>query len=302
MGRPASKVLAALLLFSAALVASPAQAQVAVFQPSDYGKTNLPLRESLGPNVGRIEKERNVFEPIGRLAENDPLRAASRAIGRLDVLTRSGELESISVCTASIVGKNLALTNYHCIPGFGGKVEKASILIDYLEKDAPEAIRLAVSPEPIAADQKLDYALLRVLDPVPAELKPLEFQPRQTSSRDRLVIVHHPAGQVKVMTQFQCFVHEKPSSQPEFVRHVCDTLGGSSGGILFDASLAPVALHHTGGLNENDPASFNEATTLLAIVQRHPDLLPSAGTSAETAADPDPKPKDGPDLNRLIGQ
>jgi hypothetical protein len=265
------------------------QAQVAAgFLPSDYGKTDLPLRESFGYALPEISKKGDIFEPIGRLPEADPIRRQSRAVVRLDVLTKSGDTESMSVCTASVVAKDVVMTNYHCIPGFSGRVEKASILVDYLEKDAPGSVRLNVSPEPIAADEKLDYALVRVLDPLPADIKPLELRRRSPSSRDRLLIVHHPAGQVKVMTQFQCFVHEKPSSQPEFVRHICDTRGGSSGGVLFQPDMTPIALHHTGGLSPTDPASFNQATALVAIAERHPDLLalaPGEGVAAVPVAD-----------------
>jgi hypothetical protein len=115
------------------------------------------------------------------------------------------------------------------------------------------------------------------------------------------------------MTQFKCFAHDKPPSSPDVVRHVCDTLGGSSGGVLFDAGLAPVALHHTGGLNKNDPASFNQATALAAIAARHPDLLDLAedggtGDEAQAPADPgarsdaQPRQGGGSDLNVLMGR
>src|SRR5207248_3116009 len=50
------------------------------------------------------------------------------------------------------------------------------------------------------------------------------------------------------------------------LQHQCDTLGGSSGALVFDnRDYSIVGLHRKAGLINGDPTSFNQATDALAI-------------------------------------
>ncbi len=96
------------------------------------------------------------------------------------------------------------------------------------------------------------------------------------------------------MSRFRCFALKEQGEGPD-LRHRCDTLGGSSGSLMFDASVAGVALHKEGGLDPKDPSSFNAATRLSAILGRSRILSEIAArqgrpAAATAAADPAPPP------------
>nr|WP_232372098.1 serine protease [Acuticoccus mangrovi] len=188
-----------------------------------------------------------------------------------------------STCTATIVAPTLILTNHHCVPG-RHKILKASILINYEEEDDPDAIRLEVETEPAATSGEMDFSFVRIKEPLPDGVQPLPFTPEEVSPGSRLIMIHHPAGRPKMMTQFDCRAHNKQSGQAFELRHVCDTLPGSSGGLLVNSALRPVGLHHTGGLRENDPESYNTATRMTAIREALESLTQPTGSATATPA------------------
>ncbi|MGL4239830.1 MAG: trypsin-like serine protease, partial [Beijerinckiaceae bacterium] len=114
---------------------SSALAQASGFNPSDYGKARLPVRQSTGDAATYIDANKGAFEPISELNPRDPLALRARPIGRIDIVLRnrsSGE-ESGATCTGSLVAGDLVLTNHHCLPVDGeNEPVKASILMDYL--------------------------------------------------------------------------------------------------------------------------------------------------------------------------
>ncbi|XWN33240.1 MAG: trypsin-like peptidase domain-containing protein [Devosia sp.] len=275
------------VLIAASIAATPAAADPTLFPGSDYGEVNLRLRESIGPAVMTILTAGHIFERVGRLPPDDVIRVAAGPVVRLDRLVETqvgGQTRTAtSTCTATIVGPELVLTNHHCIPG-SETVLKASILIDYEDPDDPDAIRVPIETTPVKADAQLDYALVRITGALPEHVKPLKFEPVEASPGTRLVIIHHPAGRPKMMTQYQCRAHETNSSREFELRHVCDTLPGSSGALIINSAMQPVGLHHTGGLNENDPESYNVATRLTAVRNA---VLEASGATPKT---PDPTP------------
>lgn len=248
---------------------------------SDYGRIDLPLRQSLGSAVEAVVTQGNVFEPIKYLRDDDPLARAARSVARLDVLI-PGKPEQLATCTATLISARHAISNHHCI---ARGVAKASIVIDYLEQSDRGATRLSLATEPVEANAVLDYAILELRDPVPAGIEPIRLAAREVPPRHRLRIVHHPAGRPKVMTQFRCSAAASTVAGQPLVRHTCDTLPGSSGALLLDHDNFGVALHHTGGLMKNDPDSFNSATSVAALARESPiiaDLI-AASASASNA-------------------
>ena len=268
------------------MAGAPAMAEPAMtFDPKDFGKVDIPLRESIGPAVSAAFARNNVYEPIGGLVDGDPLRRKARAVVRLDILMRDGSGKEFgSTCTAWLVAPELLLTNNHCIPGVEGTAQRAIALFDYLRQDPAGTTQVPVDVTPLANDAELDYALVRMNGPAPSGVEPLGVSPREVGPGERLMLIHHPLGQPKMMTRFQCFVHPGMPPHEVYVPHVCDTEPGTSGAPVFDAAGVPVALHHRGGLNPNDANSFNLATAMHAVMERHPDLL-VAGAAGTGSAD-----------------
>ncbi|MGL4241544.1 MAG: trypsin-like serine peptidase, partial [Beijerinckiaceae bacterium] len=98
-----------------------------------------------------------------------------------------------------------------------------------------------------------------------------------------LIVIHHPLGRPKMMSRFRCFgVRNQP--QDANFRHRCDTLGGSSGSLLFTTGGEVVALHKEGGLDPKDPSSFNTATRFSALLQSSDALRARAAGGRPPAA------------------
>lgn len=298
-----------------ALHSGSASAQVTRFPPEDFGKVVLPHRETTGAAVNYIKQNGNAFEPIAQLREDSPIRKISRAIGRLDMLVENGNEKYVTNCTGGVVARDLILTNYHCIPGFEGKVTRALFLVDYLTADGKGAFHLELDTQPVEADATLDFALIRLKGKLPDDMPILALETRRPLVKERLVLVHHPAGLVKMMTQFRCIVSSQTPEEGTAIRHLCDTQPGSSGAILFDEELGAIAIHHSGGLTENDPDSFNEGTITQALLAKATTQLQkvgvsSAGSSSNGSSEPAQLKTTPPErqddaagrINKILGQ
>ena len=262
-----------------ALASSASQsADVPLFSPDAYGKSVLPLNESLGDSADTIRKQGNIFEPMSQLRKDSPLRVRARAIGRLDLLVENNGKRALVTCTASIVSQQLLLTNHHCIPGKNGKIVKASLLLDYEKSDGSGTTRLDVEPSSVEGDANLDYSLARLKSPVPAGIKPLTFGDLSVKPRQQLLMIHHPAGQIKKMSRFKCRASKSTLIKGPYLRHICESLPGSSGGILFNTTTGAVGLHHSGGLDKNNPDSFNKGTLLTLLLSKSSTLKSISGS------------------------
>jgi V8-like Glu-specific endopeptidase len=262
-------VLAALVAFAVAASLSGARAQATGFNPADYGKARLPVRQSTGDAATYIDTNKGAFEPIGELNPRDPLALRARPVGRIDIVMRnrsSGE-ETGATCTGSLVAGDLVLTNHHCLPIDGeNEPVKASILMDYLNLEGAGSRRFELDVRPVEASAALDYALTRVEGRPASTYGTVQLRLGRYSDGQSLMVFHHPLGRPKMMSRFRCLGVRNQPQDAEF-RHRCDTLGGSSGSLLFTTAGEVVALHKEGGLDPKDPSSFNTATRFSALLQ-----------------------------------
>jgi hypothetical protein len=261
-----------------------ASAQVAVFAADDYGQTDLVLRESTGNASAYIAAQDGAFEPIRELPGDDPIRRLARAIGRLDLLEQSPDgTRGLVTCTGAILPGGWVLTNHHCIPSdSANKLLAASILTGYLVQGDSSAKRYTLSVAPQDWQDVLDYSLVRMQE-IPTDIPPLRLEDVAVDPGAPLLVIHHPLGRPKVMTRFRCFALRDQADGP-ILRHRCDTQPGSSGSILFDRDMRPVALHHSGGMTANDDASFNKSTRITAILHASELLRDIVGTDPTAGA------------------
>jgi hypothetical protein len=271
--RPIPRVRAALLALSAGLwlaagaATAPARAQVAGFDPADYGRARLPARQTTGDVAAYVEQNKGAFEPIAEFDPKDPLAVMARPIGRLDVILTGGPKPVGASCTAALLPGDLILTNHHCLPQSGDlRPSKASIVMDYLTLDGAGAKRFEVEAKPVEFDARLDYAVARVAGRPAATYGTVRLSGEAVTGNRSLLVIHHPLGRPKVMSRFRCFALKEQPAGPD-LRHRCDTLGGSSGSLMFDGAVGAVALHKEGGLDPRDTTSFNNATRLAAILK-----------------------------------
>ncbi|WP_300434465.1 serine protease [uncultured Mameliella sp.] len=278
------------LTLALSLAAVSAQAQVATFSADDYGKTDLVFLESTGNASAYIAAQDGAFEPIRELPADDPIRRLAQAIGRVDLLEQNDRGgRDLVTCTGAILPGGWVLTNHHCIPEDGPhRLLAASILTGYLLQGAKDTQRYTLSIDPADWHSVLDFSLVRMID-LPQDILPLLIEDVTVDPGDPLMVIHHPLGRPQVMTRFRCFALREQDSGP-ILRHRCDTQPGSSGSILFDRELHPVALHHSGGMTANDDHSFNKSTRLSAILAQS-DLLREI-TGAAPSAPPATPPAD----------
>lgn len=272
----------------------PAAGQSVGFDPADYGRAQLPLRQTTGDAAAYVDQNKGAFEPISELDPKDGLAALARPIGRVDIVlrnARTGQQVGAS-CTGTLLPGDYVLTNHHCLPQGGELVPaKASILMDYLTLDGKGSRRFEIDPKPVEFDARLDYALVRVAGNPTAAYGAARLSGEAVPGNRSMLVIHHPLGRPKVMSRFRCFALKDQAEGPD-LRHRCDTLGGSSGSLMFDASVAGVALHKEGGLDPKDTTSFNNATRLTALLERSPILARIAAAQGRpvAAADPAPRP------------
>lgn len=270
--------------------AGPARAQSVGFDPADYGRAQLPLRQTTGDAAAYVDQNKGAFEPIAELDPKDGLAALARPIGRVDIVLRntsSGQQVGAS-CTGTLLPGDYVLTNHHCLPQSGELTPvKASILMDYLTLDGKGSRRFEIDPKPVEYDARLDYALARVAGNPTAVYGAARLSGEAVPGNRSMLVIHHPLGRPKVMSRFRCFALKDQAEGPD-LRHRCDTLGGSSGSLMFDASVAGIALHKEGGLDPKDTTSFNNATRLSAILGRSPVLSRIAAAQGRPVAATDP--------------
>ena len=266
-------------------LAPMARAQVAVFDPDDYGKADLPLHESTGDAKAFIAAQEGVFEPIRELPADDLIRRISSAVGRIDLLNQAPDgRRSLVTCTGALLPLGWVVTNHHCIPEEGDrKLLSASILLGYLVQGGEGAQRYPLSVDPADWHDVLDFSLVRLLEPPDPRFATLVLRHVAVDPGDPLIVVHHPLGRPQVMTRFRCFTAREQADGP-MLRHRCDTLPGSSGSILFTREMQPVALHHSGGMTANDAKSFNESTLFSAILGQSELLRELSGAEGGTSA------------------
>ncbi len=284
-----------------AATAAPACAQGLMEFPADnFGKVNKAYTES-SQNQAVLEVlmgKTDVFETIWDLAETDVFRRTGRSVGMLDLLVEyPGGRRANATCTATRIAADKLLTNYHCIPGRDIEVIDAKVRFGFLDRiDAPGEV-FRVSLAPLDDNRALDYAVIKLLDPVPESKYPvLEISPRDASDRESLFLIHHPAGQPQRLTRIRCQAGRPARDDADRLVHHCDTLGGSSGtAILAINDRALVGLHHSGVPDPVRP--FNLGTPAPRLIEASGVLASVMGVGV-TPPPSDPPPGAAPDGQR----
>jgi len=264
--------IAGFYLFTALFVAAVSADELG-FSPRDFGKLLLVPNQTTGGHADLMAaQDGGAFEPISEFNLNDRYRKFASPIARLDMLSvdENGK-EHFGVCTANLIAPDVLLTNYHCIPGMDSnlKVIRSIALFDFLREDQAESPTFEVDITPIAADYDLDFALLRVAGNPGDQFGFFQLAPHGVSANQSLFLIHHPAGLPKRLTRFRCKAYAPEPYANVTFRHRCDTLGGSSGSLLFNLDFEVVALHNKGGLNNNSTTSFNSGISMFSLAE-HP--------------------------------
>lgn len=249
------------------------------------------------------------FEPLEEYPANYFWRRYERSAGLLDLAFKSHKsgIVSNAGCTASIIAKTYLLTANHCIDQAGYDLAGVEFHIGFLNEDGAGR-RFPVSKTPIEFSKQLDYAVLEVdfgtelaggdisqgMKAVPTplgeyerpEIEPVRLSNYTPDENERLFIVHHPMKEPMVVTSHTCLsltnpddVAEAPTGTNENVdwgnrpqmsiRHLCDTLIGSSGAPVMTLDRNAVVAIHTDGTTARKATrrNANRATRIDRIAE-----------------------------------
>ena len=149
------------------------------------------------------------------------------------------------VCTGFLLGRDLLLTNQHCI---SNGAEAATAVVEF-GVDSAGAVPVSFRVTKVeAVNEPLDYSLLRLSGDA-SKFGRLFVGPAATFALP-LVVVQHPQGlPKKVAFPPNCSVGSTSvagvNDQLNDFGHSCDTLGGSSGSPVVEATDGTVVgLHH----------------------------------------------------------
>ena len=265
------------------------------FPESSFGQLLLVPNQSTGGNDAVMAAQKGgAFEPISEFNADDRYRQFGAPIARLDMLLEDENGDRfVSTCTANLIAKDVLLTNYHCIPGMEKDVNvlRSIAVFDYLREDQTESPQYEVDITPIAANYDKDFALLRVAGNPGDKFGYFELQPQKAKANQSLFIIHHPAGMPKRLTRFRCKAYAPEPYAQIYFRHRCDTLGGSSGSLVFNLNFEVVALHNQGGLTQDSRTSFNRGISIFSLMENEEFamLIPKSG-GGDVAPDTPPAP------------
>jgi V8-like Glu-specific endopeptidase len=261
------------------------------------------FRAEDNPEAGVQEKIINQanFVKINSLAKDNPVYDLSRKVGQL-LFSPAGEDGVGGICTGSLVGHDLFLTNHHCVadakPG-----DKYYVAMENLSglNSMPEGSFTSVTSI-VRVDAYLDFALLQLNAPLGLKYGWLEIERNPAAIRavKKVMIIQHPQGRPKEVVLEDTDVVRHVG---KFIHYIADTEGGSSGSPVIELSgNRIIGLHHVGTKTYNEAVRIDVIAELLSIYL--PDAsedtaatpaVSSSGESAQNsspAASPAKKPKD----------
>jgi V8-like Glu-specific endopeptidase len=276
---PLSRALFFLLIITATpLFNSFVLAEEIGFPEHYYGMLNYPLNQAT--QSGRFLElqtktfgESNTFELLDRIPKTDKFRIAAEPIGRLAIkkVYRNG-LKIVDSCTASVISKAYLITNYHCIPGTSPEatITDAQLELNFYSETMAQTDRvvIAVNPIPKDSDSVLDYSVLQLEDTVGDNFVLPTIRFREPIAGETLYMIHHPFGQAKRLSAYNCRVTTENAVDKSNLFHWCDSLPGSSGALLFSATDdSVVGIHYAEGVGKNIATMFSEVFKKSAIIQ-----------------------------------
>lgn len=245
------------------------------------------------------------------LAADDPRQPIARASGRIDYSDGGGSYR----CSATLIAADLLATNHHCAPDAAA----AATVRFRAETETGGAGTLSFRcPELVFTDCGHDVSVLRCErepygDRLPGELygwAPIALDP--PAAGDRIDVIHtncdyrdqgdpwctpvklvSPGRVSRYGAECITFSGERTCgncrSEVPHARHDADTLGGSSGGGVFDAaSHALIGLNWGGVVAPDDTGGHNFFASLGDLVDRNPQAAAVLRPLAEVAPEPEP--------------
>lgn len=203
------------------------------FIPANIGQSTFPFKGG-----------RNIFGKDDRIPMNSAKYPWS-AIGRIEVPIDD---KSINICTGTLIGKNVVVTNAHCVLDektkqvTTNKIRFRPNLIDGQAPAAAFATKIVPGTTDPQRDRGNDWALLVLDQPLGETYGWLDFVVADLSDLDsikgEIILAGYSSDFPKDNPAETAGVHKGCSirgfvPQPGVVSHDCDMMAGASGGPMF---------------------------------------------------------------------
>ena len=260
-----------------------------LFPVTEWGKARMALPQSASHLESLFQVSDENFEPIVAFSSQSPFRIIAPSVGRLEIKARDqfGRI-GVEVCTASLISRDLALTNNHCIPGTGElSLLEAQLRMGYLSDRDQPGNTYSVSLIPVESNATLDYSIIKVYG-IPADKYGLiALGPKTILPKEDLFIIHHPLGKPLQLTRKDCRAVSWEADNINNINHRCDTIDGSSGAPIFSLiTRKMVGIHFQGGMGTTQD-SYNSGKRLDKIIERSPALRNLLRQQSQTMVLPD---------------
>lgn len=283
--------LLSLVLLFAGASADRSHAQLAEYSGGSIHDLDPAARQATGNRILEQILQSNDMQPVSELSVHDALRKRARPVGRLALQIKGGK---VAYCTASVIDKNLIITNHHCVPG-QGDVEAAVLWMGYVVPRSRKGVKqYKVNLKPVEASKALDYAILRVNGAPGDEWGKISFSKETPLDGQSLFVVHHPGGFAQHISRGRCQT-SAPAIDGDDILHVCDTLGGSSGAPIFDNNTRKVVGLHYSAVGLRDLNAGKRLARIAETSKIISGLLPTALT-------PQSKDKTNAELDAMRAQ
>lgn len=249
--------------------------------PWKYVVTTQSMVARDNEKVGSIA----AYEPAQRLLDLPELAPKLRAVGRFEIRrkdTATGALWA-DFCTAWLVDRAIAITNHHCVVDTpNNKLLQGRVRFGTFGPDTPGQVFLV--DKIIEDNATYDFALLHLTGAPGDKFGVIKLDIREALADEPLAVVGHPAAHPLMIQRANCYGWH-PAAVGDDLQHHCDTLGGSSGSLIFaqkDGRI--VGLHYAA---PDYVVSYNLAKQLTVLVQNSPILerLYRASITAQTKAE-----------------
>jgi V8-like Glu-specific endopeptidase len=256
------------------LEGSPAKAQL--FSDSTKNPVKLVI-DKIAVSIPPI-KPQSIVGPDDRkpiLTQTSQIKGWGASVARIRFIGDDGIQY---LCTGFLVAARLLITNQHCL---SSPEEVRSALVDFNYDSNTSKVTTVTCTELVTVDETLDYSIVR-LSANPG-IGALKLTDSDVSESQPLLLIEHPGGESKQVSIIDCKVDHSSvpgttNSATDF-GHDCDTLGGSSGSPVQDASSGNVVgLHHL-GFPEGTNILMNRAVKMKLILRN------LAATSPATIAE-----------------
>jgi V8-like Glu-specific endopeptidase len=213
--------------------------------------------------IGRSE-----LQDIADYARDLAVSTLSRPIAKLSFVKNGRQF----TCSGFMYGKNLLMTNEHCVNSTQLCRSTVAIFHYQLENGQMDSGDQYRCTEFIAANRDLDYALLKLEGSPGEQWGTLPLSHDGVKANEPLMIIQHPGGRPKMISLINCTSKEPIAdgikSASDFT-HECDTEHGSSGSPVLTLNGRVIGLHHF-GVAEGQFWNQNRAVRMSLIMDDMP--------------------------------